>query len=74
MVKAISLSDVPMEGFGVKLRQEIDLIVSGVQTVADGDVHQTVFAAQRNGGFATHPRQRFEPRSATPSHNDANNI
>ena len=74
VVEAVGLSDVPMEGFGVELRQEINLIVSGVQAVADGNIHQTVFAAQRYGGFATHPRQRFEPRSATASHNNANNI
>ena len=74
MVEAVGLSNVSMERFGVELRQEVNLIVPGVQAVADGDIHQTVFAAQRYGGFATHSRQRFEPRSATPSHNDANNI
>src|SRR5262245_13702843 len=42
-VKFVGARNVPVQGFGVKLRQNVDLAKPAVDAVADRDVHQTVF-------------------------------
>ncbi len=49
IVELIALVDVRMQRGAVELSENVNPAQAGVQAVADRDVHQTVFAAERNG-------------------------
>lgn len=44
-VKFVGVLDMAVEGSGVKLAEEEDLVVAGVEAVADGDIDESIFTA-----------------------------
>ena len=71
-VEFVGALDVLVEGGGVKLGQEVDLVDAGIETVGNGDVDQAVFAAKRDGGLATEFGEGGEACPAAASHDDGN--
>jgi len=72
-VELIGGLDVPVQGGGVELRKQVNLVVAGVDAVADGDVDEAVFATERDGGLATVFGERVEPAAAAAAHDDGDN-
>jgi hypothetical protein len=54
----------------VELREEENPVQAGVQAVADGDVHQPVFARERDGRLAAFHGQGIQTRAASAAHDD----
>ena len=59
-----------VERGAVELCQHIDAADAGVQTVADGDVHQTVFSTDRHSGLGPVLGEREKTGSGTSAHDD----
>jgi hypothetical protein len=73
-VHPVRLGDVPVERGRVELRQHEDPADVGVEAVADRDIDQAVFAADRNRRLGTVLREREEPRALPASKNDGQNL
>ena len=68
-VELVGLVDVAVQRGRDKLRQDLDLVDAGVEAVADRDVNQPVFAADRHGRLGPQFGQRVEA-VALPSAQD----
>ena len=73
-VQAVGLCDVPIEGSRVELRQDEDPLQARVKGVADRDVDQPVFAADRHGGLRPHVRQRIQPGSSPAAQDQGQDV
>src|ERR1700746_2410468 len=51
IIELVAGLDVPMQRHAVELSQDIDRPQLGVQTIADGDVDDAIFAAERHRRF-----------------------
>ena len=47
-----------IEGGGVELGHDVDLVNAAVNAVADGDVNEAIIATQRHSGLGTLLRER----------------
>ena len=74
VVELEALRDVAVQRGGIELRQQVDPVEAGVQTVRDGDVHQPVLAGQRDRRLGTVARERKEPRALAAAHDDRERV
>lgn len=51
LVELEGLGDVSMEGGGVELGEEVDAFEAGVDAIGDGDIDESIFTGERDGGF-----------------------
>ena len=51
IVELVARLHVAMQRHGVELREQIDRAQAGIETVADRDIDQPIFPAQRDRGF-----------------------
>ena len=70
-IEFVGRVDVPVQRGGVELGQHIDVADAGVEAVADGDIDQPVFAAERDGGFGAVLGQGEEPFARAAAHDDS---
>jgi hypothetical protein len=61
-IEIVGSSDMEMEAGGVELREDVDSSQTGIDAVADGDVYETIFAAEGYRGFRPIRRKGVEPR------------
>src|SRR5262249_16815515 len=73
-IHSVRLRDVPVERCRVELREHEDAPDVGVQAIADRNVDQAVFAADRNCGFRPMLCERKEPRALTAAENQCENF
>ena len=59
----IGLSNMPVQRNRIVLRQDVDLLDAGVETVADGNIHQPVTAGDGHRRLGALFRQWVEPRA-----------
>jgi hypothetical protein len=59
-----------MQGSRIELRQYADVVQTTVKTVADGNVHETVFASERDGRLGSQLGQRAQPTTTSSAHDD----
>ena len=67
-VELVALLDVPVQRGGEELGEDKDPVATRVQTVADRDVHQPVFAGEGHRRLAAFLGQGEEPRAAPAAH------
>jgi hypothetical protein len=72
--EAIRARDVAVERRGVELREDEDADDVRVDAVADGDVDESVLAAERDGGFRTQFSQWEEAGTLTAAENDRQRV
>ena len=70
VVEPVGLADVPVERRRIELRQHEDPADAGVQAVADGDVDEPVFAADRHGRLGAAVGERVEPLALPAAQDD----
>ena len=70
VVELVARIDVPVQRRAVELGENVDPAESGIETVADREIDQPVFAAQRDRGFGSLFRQRKKACSRAPAHDD----
>ena len=59
---------------GIELGQDSDAVDVGVDTVADGDVDQTVFAGDGHSRFGALFGQRVQARAAPTAHDEPQDV
>ena len=63
-----------VERGGIELRQDVNAPEAGVDAIGDGNVHESVFAGERDGGLGAVPGEREEARALTAAHDDAEDV
>lgn len=48
----------PMQGRRIILRQDVDIVVTGIQTIADRNIYQAILSRKGNSRLAALFRQR----------------
>jgi hypothetical protein len=61
---------VPVQGNGIELRQNRDLINMGIYTITDGNIDQAIFTRDRHGRLGPHQGKRVKPGAAASSQDD----
>src|SRR4051812_46503073 len=74
VVKAIRAADVTVQAGGLELRQNVNLINLAVDAIGDGNVDESIFAAQRNSGLRAVRRQRQQPSAASTAQNQRHDV
>ena len=64
----------PMQRGGIKLGQDVNPLQSGIDAVGNRDVHQPIFSAERDGGFAAVAGQGEQPGALSSAHDDGKNL
>ncbi|OQC03345.1 MAG: hypothetical protein BWX80_02845 [Candidatus Hydrogenedentes bacterium ADurb.Bin101] len=54
LVKLIGIIDMAVQGVAVELGEHADAVHAGIDAITQGNVHQPVPAAQRDGRFCAH--------------------
>ena len=62
--------DVPVQGCGVELGEDVDLPQAGVDAVRDGDVDQAELAAERDGRLGALGGERIQPLAPASAQDD----
>ena len=70
-VEFVGRADVLVKRYAVELREQVDAADAGVEAIADRDVDEAVFAAQRDGWLRAVLGQREEPLARAATHDDA---
>ena len=70
IVELVARLDMAVQRHAIELRQHIDRTKPGVQAVADRDIDDPVFAAQRHRGFRSVLRQWKQTRARAAAHDD----
>src|SRR5207247_2299574 len=73
-IEPVGLRDVSVERRGVELRQHENALEPCMEAVADRDIDQPIFAANRHGRLRTHVRERKQPRAASAAEDERENI
>src|SRR5262245_60856241 len=73
-IHAVGLADVPVQRGGVELGQDENPAHVRVKTVADRDVDEAIFAADRHGWLRSMFGQGKESSSLTASQNDGKHV
>ena len=73
-IEPVGLRDVSVERRGVELRQHENALEPRMEAVADRDIDQPIFAANRHGRLRTHVRERKQPRAASAAEDERENI
>jgi hypothetical protein len=63
-----------VQGSGIKLGQNGDLINAGVQAIADGDIDEPVFSGNGHGWLGPQFGEGIQPRTLAASHNQAKDM
>jgi hypothetical protein len=69
VVELVGAHHVPVQGDGIVLREYVNTINAGVNTIADRDIDEPVIARQWNGRFCAQLGQWIKPVSCAPTHN-----
>jgi hypothetical protein len=59
-VEPVGVVDVPVQGGGIELGEDVDLAQPGVDAVRDGDVHEPELAAEGHRGLGALGRERVQ--------------
>jgi hypothetical protein len=70
IVELVAVLDMPMQRHAVELGQHIDRAQPRIQTIADGDIDNAIFATERYGRFGAILRQREQTAASATAHND----
>jgi len=70
----VRLGNMPVERSRIVLSEDEDLIDSGVDTVANGNVDQPILAAEGNGGLGANQCQREKASSLAASQDQSKNV
>ena len=70
IVELVAVLNVPMQRHAVELGQHIDRAQPGIQTIADGDIDNAIFATERYGRFGAVLRQWEQTGAGAAAHND----
>ena len=70
IVELVARLDMAMQRHAVELRQHIDRAQPGVQAIADRDIDQPIFPAERHRRLGTIFRQRKQARPRAAAHDD----
>jgi hypothetical protein len=73
VVKNIGLGNVAVQRDREKLGQHRDAVNGRINTIADGDVDQTIFAADGHCGFGAQFCQGVQAGTPTAAQNDCQN-
>ena len=74
VVKLVALVDVAVERSAVELGEDIDAAQSRVQAVANRNIHQPVFAAERDGRLRAFLGEREKSGACTTAHDDGQRV
>ena len=74
LVELIRPRNMAVQRRGIELRQNINAPVAGIDAVRDRDVHETIFARERHGGFGAILRERKQAGALTTAHDDTENF
>ena len=66
-----SLAEVLEQRLAAELGEHIDGVDSGIDEIAQDEIDDPIFAAERDGGLGTFPGKRKEPGSFTAGEDDA---
>ena len=66
-----SFAQVLEQRLAAELRQHVNRVDSRVDEVAQDEIDDSVFPAERNGGFRPFPRERIKPSALTAGQYDA---
>ena len=70
IVELVARLDMAMQRHAVELRQHIDRAQPGVEAVADRDIDEPIFSAERHRRLGAIFRQRKQPRPGAAAHDD----
>ena len=73
-VESISLPHVPMEAHRVELRQNVNLVQTGIQAIGNGDIDQPIISSQRDSRLRTMLGQRKQTSSPATAEYKTDNI
>jgi len=73
-VQPVSLGDMAVQRRRVELREHEDPLEPGVETVADRDVDEPIFPAERHRGFRPHVGERKQSGSAASAEDQRQNV
>ena len=71
---APGLGDVLVQAVGLVLRQHDDLEVAGVDDIGQGEVDESIDAAERHCGFGSVSRERHQPLALPTRQDDGQNL
>ena len=73
-VEIICAGDMPVQRNRIELGQHGDMVDTGIDAIAYGDIDQAVFSSDWDCRFGTVARQRVKTGAAPAAHDDAENI
>ena len=74
MIELIGLGDVPVQGRGVELGEQINPAQARVDAIGNGYIDQTIFAGQRHGRLGAFLSEREQAASLPSAHNHRQNV
>src|SRR5690606_29322664 len=74
IIKLVGVGNVAVKGGAVKLGENEDATDSGVDAVADGDIHQAVFARQWHRGLTAISGKRGQSCTASAAQHHGNHL
>ena len=73
-VELVRPADVLVQRHAVELREHVDAADAGVETIADRDVDEAVFAPERHGRLGAVFGQRVKPLARSAAHDDTQSL
>ncbi len=70
-VELVAQVDVAVQRHGVELREDVDVPQAGVDAVRDRNIDDTIFSAERDGGFSAFLGEGEESRTRAATHDDS---
>src|SRR5262245_28183806 len=74
IVELVTVLNMSMQRHAVELRQHIDRAQHGVQTIADRDIDDAIFATERHGWFGAVLRQREQTGACAAAHDNSERL